>query len=45
MKRIAVLFALAAAALGLLAGCAQSGPDDQLKEDVVNNYADGVHHL
>ena len=45
MKRIAVLFALAAMALGLLAGCAQSGPDDQLKEDVVNNYADGVHHL
>ncbi len=45
MKRIAVLFALAVAALGLLAGCAQSGPDDQLKEDVVNSYADGVHHL
>ena len=45
MKRIVALFALAAAAFGLLAGCAQSGPDDELKKEVVANYAAGVHHL
>ena len=45
MKRIVALLALAAAALGLLAGCAQSGPDDELKDEVVANYAAGVHHL
>ena len=44
MKGIRVLVLLVAVA-GLLAACAQSGPSDELKGSVVDNYADGVHHL
>ncbi len=30
---------------GLLAACGESGPSTELKQDVVANYANGVHHL
>ena len=29
----------------LLTACSSSGPDDDLKREVVANYAEGVHHL
>ena len=45
MKRIIGLLLLAAMSAVLLSACADDGPDDDLKQDVVNNYADGVHHL
>ena len=45
MKRIVMLFALVTVGVGLLAACGQEGPDDELKGDVVQNYAEGVHHL
>ena len=30
---------------GLLAACGESGPTTELKQEVVANYANGVHHL
>ena len=45
MKRIIGLLLIAAFSAGLLTACAQEGPDDELKEAVIENYADGVHHL
>ena len=45
MKRIIGLLLIAAFSAALLTACAQEGPDDELKEAVVENYADGVHHL
>ncbi len=45
MKRIVGLLLIAALSLGILAACAEEGPDDELKEAVVENYAEGVYHL
>ena len=47
MTRIFLTLALAITASALLAACATGGggPDDELKAEVVANYADGVHHL
>ena len=45
MIRTVALFVTAVVSLGLLAACQQGGPDDDLKEEVVANYAEGVHHL
>ena len=45
MKGLIAKFVIVAVSVGLLAACGESGPDDELKEEVVNNYADGVHHL
>ena len=45
MTRIFLTLALAIIASALLAACATGGPDDELKAEVVDNYADGVHHL
>ena len=45
MTRFFLTLALAITASALLAACATGGPDDELKAEVVANYADGVHHL
>ena len=46
MTRIFLTLALAITASALFAACATGGgPDDELKAEVVANYADGVHHL
>ncbi len=45
MKRLVGLLIIAALSAGLLAACGESGPDDELKSSVVDNYAEGVHHL
>ena len=45
VTRIFLTFALAISLSALLAACATGGPDDELKAEVVDNYADGVHHL
>ena len=47
MIRIFLTLALAASLSALLAACATGGggPDDELKSEVVANYADGVHSL
>ena len=45
MKQIIVSVTLLGLAAALMAGCQTSGPDDELKADVVANYANGVHHL
>ena len=45
MKRFVVLFALVAVGVGLLTACGQDEADGDLKKDVVENYAAGVHHL
>ena len=45
MIRTVTLFVTVAVSVGLLMACQQGGPDDELKEEVVANYADGVHHL
>ena len=45
MIRTLTLLVLAAIAMGLFGACQTGGADDELKEDVVRNYADGVHHL
>ena len=36
---------IAAVSATMLMACAQDGPDDELKQEVVANYAEGVHHL
>ncbi len=36
---------IAAVSAALLMACAQDGPDDEMKQEVVANYAEGVHHL
>ena len=45
MIRTVTLFVTVAVSVGLLMACQQDGPDDELKQEVVANYADGVHHL
>ena len=45
MKRAIVLFAMLALIAGLLSACSQQGPDDELKEAVVENYANGAHAM
>ena len=45
MTRIFLTLAPAAILSALLAACAAGGPDDELKSEVVANYAAGVHHL
>ena len=45
MTRIVSLVVIAAVSAALLTACAQDGPDDDLKQEVVANYAEGVHHL
>ena len=45
MTRKVILFVTVAVSVGLLMACQQDGPDDELKQEVVANYADGVHHL
>ncbi len=45
MTRTIPLIILTALIAGILASCQSSGPDDELKAAVVENYADGVHHL
>ena len=45
MIRTLTLLVLAAIAMGLFGACQTGGADDELKEEVVENYADGVHHL
>ncbi len=44
MKRIALLVCAGLLAMAL-AACGESGPSDDLKQDVVTNYANGVHFL
>ena len=36
---------LAGLAVGLLGACGDTGPSNELKQDVVNTYAGGVHHM
>ena len=45
MKQIIVSVMLLSLAAVIVAGCQTSGPDDELKEEVVANYATGVHYL
>ena len=45
MTRIVSLVVIAAVSATMLMACAQDGPDDELKQEVVANYAEGVHHL
>ena len=45
MIRTLTLLVLTVVAIGLLGACQMGGADDELKEDVVRNYADGVHHM
>ncbi len=45
MKRIVALLAVAGLISVLLASCSESGPGADLKDEVVTNYANGVHHL
>ena len=45
MTRIVSLVVIAAVSVAILTACAQDGPDDLLKQEVVANYAEGVHHL
>ena len=45
MIRTILLLALTVTVVGLLGACQTGGPSDELKEEVVENYADGVHHL
>ena len=45
MIRIVSLAVIAAVSAVMLMACAQDGPDDDLKQEVVANYAEGVHHL
>ena len=45
MKRAIVLFAMLALVAGLVSACSQQGPDDELKQAVVENYANGAHSM
>lgn len=45
MKQLFVLMIVLSLAAAMLAGCQSSGPDEELKEEVVANYANGVHYL
>ena len=45
MKQLVTLVVIVGLAMGILAGCTSSGPDDELKQEVVANYANGVHYL
>ena len=45
MRRILVLFVSMALTAVLLTACSPGGPDDELKQAAVDNYAQGVHHL
>ena len=44
MRKIVRLM-IAGLALGLLGACGDTGPSNELKQDVVNTYASGVHHM
>ena len=44
MRRILVLFVSMALTAVLLTACSPGGPDDELKQAAVDNYAQGVHH-
>ena len=44
MRKIVRLL-IAGLALGLLGACGDTGPSNELKQDVVNTYANGVHHM
>ena len=45
MRRLATLSVLFVVVGGLLAACGSDGADDDLKQDVVRNYADGAHAM
>ena len=45
MKKIVSTLGFLGVVAYLLAACGSSGPDDELKQEVVANYAEGVHHL
>lgn len=45
MRRILGLVVSMALTAGLLAACSPGGPDDEMKQAAVDNYAQGVHHL
>ena len=44
MRRI-VRLVFAGLVVGLLGACGETGPSNELKQDVVQNYASGVHHM
>ena len=44
MRKIVRLL-IAGLALGLLGACGDTGPSNELKQDVVNTYANGVHYM
>ena len=45
MRHLITLIVVLSLAAVILAGCQTSGPDDELKEEVVANYANGVHYM
>ena len=45
MPKLVTFPVLLAVAGGLVAACGSGGPDDDLKQDVVRNYADGAHAM
>ena len=45
MRRLVTLSVVLAIVGGLAAACGGGGPDDDLKRDVVRNYADGAHAM
>ena len=45
MRKLVTFPVLLAVVGGLVAACGSGGPDDDLKRDVVRNYADGAHAM
>ena len=45
MRKLATLCVLLTVVGGLVAACSGGGADDDLKQDVVRNYADGAHAM
>ncbi len=45
MRKLAILCVLLTVIGGLVAACSGGGADDDLKQDVVRNYADGAHAM
>ena len=45
MRSTIALLVFVCVSVVLMAGCGSSAPDDDLKRNVVDNYAAGVHHL
>ncbi len=45
VKQLVTLALVFGLVMAVVAGCTSSGPDDELKEEVVANYANGVQHL